>query len=47
MPLFAVLLLGTTVLLMFISLAMKIAGKLRLTLPFIYLLVAVISTFFT
>ena len=47
MQLFAVLLLGTTVLLMFISLAMKIAGKLRLTLPFIYLLVAVISTFFT
>lgn len=32
---------------MFISLAMKIAGKLRLTLPFVYLLIAVISTFFT
>lgn len=47
MPLFAILLLGTTVLLMFFSLAMKITGKLRLTLPFIYLLVAVISTFFT
>lgn len=47
MPLFAVLLLGTSVLLFFISSAMKIAGKLRLTLPFVYLLIAVISTFFT
>lgn len=47
MPLFAVLLLGTSVLLFFISSVMKIAGKLRLTLPFVYLLIAVISTFFT
>lgn len=47
MPLFAVLLLGTSVLFFFISSAMKIAGKLRLTLPFVYLLIAVISTFFT
>lgn len=46
MPLF-VILLGISVLLFFISLAMKIAGKLRLTLPFVYLFVAVISTFFT
>lgn len=46
MPLF-VILLGISVLLFFISLAMKIAGKLRLTLPFVYLLIAVISTFFT
>lgn len=47
MPLFAVLLLGTSVLLFFISSVMKIAGKLRLTLPYVYLLIAVISTFFT
>lgn len=47
MPLFAVLSLGATLLLLLISIFMKLAGKLRLTLPFIYLLVAVISTFFT
>ena len=47
MPLFAVLSLGATLLLLLISVFMKLAGKLRLTLPFIYLLVAVISTFFT
>lgn len=47
MSLLLVLSLGASVLLIFISLAMKIAGKLRLTLPFVYLLIAVISTFFT
>lgn len=47
MPLFAVLSLGATFLLLLISVGMKLAGKLRLILPFIYLLVAVISTFFT
>jgi ABC-type dipeptide/oligopeptide/nickel transport system permease subunit len=30
-----------------ISIFKKIAGKLRLTLPFFYLLIAIISTFFT
>lgn len=47
MPLFAVVSLGATLLLLMVSVAMKLAGKLRLSLPFIYLLVAVISTFFT
>ncbi|WP_416325174.1 hypothetical protein [[Eubacterium] hominis] len=47
MPLFAVLSLGATFILLLISVSMKLAGKLRLTLPFIYLLVAVVSTFFT
>lgn len=47
MPLFAVLSLGATFILLLISVSMKLAGKLRLTLPFIYLLIAVISTFFT
>lgn len=47
MPLFAVLSLGATLILLMISITMKLAGKLRLSLPFIYLLIAVISTFFT
>lgn len=47
MPLFAVFSLGATFILLLISVSMKLAGKLRLTLPFIYLLCAVISTFFT
>lgn len=47
MPLFAVISLGATLILLMVSVAMKLAGKLRLSLPFIYLLVAVISTFFT
>lgn len=47
MPLFAVFSLGATFLLLLLSVTMKLAGKLRLSLPFIYLLVAVISTFFT
>lgn len=47
MPLFALLSLGTTALLLFLSIALKITGKLRLTLPFIYLVIAVVSTFFT
>lgn len=47
MPLFALLSLGATALLLFLSIALKITGKLRLTLPFIYLVVAVVSTFFT
>ena len=39
--------LAITVLLIVLSLAFKIAGKLRLTLPLLYLLTAVVSTFFT
>lgn len=36
-----------TILLTVLSLIFKVARKLRLTIPFIYLLVAIISTFFT
>ena len=36
-----------TVLLIVLSLAFQIAGKLRLTLPLLYFLAAAISTFFT
>lgn len=37
----------STILMMVLSLLFKVAGKLRLTLPLLYLLAAVISTFFT
>lgn len=43
----AVLTLSVTVGLIVLSLAFKVAGKLRLTLPLLYFVVAVISTFFT
>ena len=36
-----------TVSLIVLSLAFQIAGKLRLTLPLLYFLLAVVSTFFT
>ena len=36
-----------TVSLIVLSLAFQIAGKLRLTLPLLYFLIAVVSTFFT
>jgi len=39
--------LAITALCIVLSLAFKIAGKLRLTLPLLYLLAAVVSTFFT
>lgn len=37
----------STILMMVLSLLFKVAGKLRLTLPLLYLIVAVVSTFFT
>ncbi len=36
-----------TIILLFFSLLFKVAGKLRLTIPLLYLLAAVVSTFFT
>ena len=39
--------LAISVLLLILSMAFKVAGKLRLTLPLLYFLAAVISTFFT
>lgn len=42
-----IILISITVLLTVLSLMFKVAGKLRLTIPFIYFLVATISTFFT
>ena len=39
--------LAITALLIILSLAFKVAGKLRLSLPLLYFLVAVASTFFT
>ncbi|MGF7018853.1 putative membrane chloride channel (bestrophin family) [Lachnospiraceae bacterium PF1-21] len=44
---YLILSIGISVLLGFLSLLFKIGGKLRLTLPLLYLLIAVISTFFT
>jgi len=38
MPYFALISLGITVILMFFSVAFKVAGKLRLTIPLIYFL---------
>lgn len=37
----------STILMIVLSLLFKVAGKLRLTLPLLYLIVAVVSTFFT
>lgn len=42
-----IILISTTILLTVLSLIFKVAGKLRLTIPFIYFLVASISTLFT
>ncbi len=42
-----IILISTTILLTVLSLIFKVAGKLRLTIPFIYFLVAAISTLFT
>ena len=39
--------LGISAFLLILSLAFKVSGKLRLTLPLLYFLAAVISTFFT
>ena len=39
--------LAISALLLILSLAFKVAGKLRLTLPLLYFLAAVVSTFFT
>ena len=39
--------LAISALLLILSLVFKVAGKLRLTLPLLYFLVAVVSTFFT
>jgi hypothetical protein len=43
----ALISLSVTVLLTILSLAFKVAGKLRLSIPLFYFLAAVISTFFT
>lgn len=43
----AVVYIGITVLLLVLSLAFKVAGKLRLGLPLLYFLAAIVSTFFT
>ena len=42
-----IILISTTILLTVLSLIFKVAGKLRLTIPFLYFIVAIISTFFT
>lgn len=42
-----IILISSTILLTVLSLIFKVAGKLRLTIPFLYFLVAIISTFFT
>ena len=42
-----IILISSTILLSVLSLIFKVAGKLRLTIPFLYFLVAIISTFFT
>lgn len=47
MPYGAIVSISVSVLLLILSLLFKVAGKLRLTLPLLYFLVAVISTFFT
>lgn len=47
MTLLTLLLLCSLLIMFLISIFKKIAGKLRLTLPFFYLLIAIISTFFT
>lgn len=39
--------LSISALLLILSMAFKVAGKLRLTLPLLYFLAAVVSTFFT
>lgn len=44
---FTIMGIGATILMGFLSLIFKVGGKLRLTLPIAYLLIAVISTFFT
>ncbi len=46
MTLLTFLLLCSLLIMFLISIFKKIAGKLRLTLPFFYLLIAIISTFF-
>lgn len=47
MGLAAVISIGITVLLLVFSLAFKVAGKLRLGLPLLYFVAALVSTFFT
>lgn len=47
MELVLILSLCSTILMMILSLIFKVAGKLRLTLPVLYFLAAVVSTFFT
>ena len=47
MPLGLILSLSVTAVTLVISMAFKIAGKLRLTLPLAYFLIAAVSTFFT
>jgi len=47
MPISAIITLSVSVGLMILSLIFKIAGKLRLGIPLIYFLAAVVSTFFT
>jgi len=47
MGLAAVISIGITVLMVILSLAFKVAGKLRLGIPLLYFLAAVVSTFFT
>ncbi|WP_093989898.1 hypothetical protein [Massiliimalia timonensis] len=47
MELVLILSLCSTILMMILSLLFKVAGKLRLTLPLLYFLAAVVSTFFT
>lgn len=43
----AIISLVVTVAMLLLSLAFQIAGKLRFTLPLLYFLIAVVSTFFT
>lgn len=47
MAIAAILSIGVTVFLTVLSIAFKVAGRLRLGIPLLYLLVAVVSTFFT
>lgn len=47
MALAAIISISLTILLVLLSLAFKVAGKLRLGLPLLYFLAAIISTFFT
>ena len=47
MEILVVLSIGITILSIVLSLAFKVAGKLRLGLPLLYFVVAAVSTFFT